>query len=345
MTTICTKRRGITIGCRVIKNIRRWTALLLLILLFRSAAAQDDLAKLFTDSTADRQPVAATFKSDRIVNAQSNETVHRHDLTVNISHLFDDLAGSHGGVKTFFGLDNSTDIKIGIDYGFTDRLMAGISRSKGAAEVRNGNVYFNSLTQLWEGKLKYRLLRQTEDNHIPFALTLFANAMLSTRSALEDPSSDIHFQDFSDRWGFMGQIILARKFSRNISFAILPTYVRRNSVAFMDENDLFALGAGGRVKLTSRTAILFDYFFPFRSKKSKDYFKQQGVDFYPALSVGWEVETGGHVFHLSFSNATALLENQAIPYTTRSWLKGEFRLGFNIERTFTLGSKRTEDVQ
>ena len=319
--------------------VKRLIALLLMAILFDSARAQDDLLKLFNDSGEARRPVAATFKSDHIVNGESNETIHQHDLAVNISHLFDDIAGSHGGIKSFFGLDNSTDIKIGIDYGFTDRLMAGISRSKGAAEVRNGNVYFNSLTQLWEGKLKYRLLQQTADNHLPIAVTLFANAMLSTRSALEDPSSDIHFQNLSDRWGFMAQIILARKFSRNISLAILPTYLRRNFVAFMDVNNLFALGMGGRVKLTSRTAILFDYFLPFRNKNSKQYFRQQGIDFYPALSIGWEVETGGHTFHVSFSNSTAILENQAIPYTTRSWWKGEFRLGFNIERTFTLRSK------
>jgi hypothetical protein len=87
-------------------------------------------------------------------------------------------------------------------------------------------------------------------------------------------------------------------------------------------------------------AIIADYFIPFRSSTSRDYFSANGVTFYAPLSVGWEIETGGHVFHIDFTNATAILGNQFIPYTTRTWTKGEFRWGFNISRTFTLFSPK-----
>lgn len=307
------------------------------------ALAQDKgLAQLFADSTLipERQPVINTFKSPVIVNAQSNETLHKHDLVFNISHRFDDIAGNNGGVKTFFGLDNSTDIKIFFEYGISDKLTVGIGRAKGAPEFRYINVPFNSISQLWEGKIKYRLLQQTTDNHIPVAVTLFANAVVSSRSSDPSPSSDAHFQNFSDRWGFTGQVIFARKFSERLSIALLPTYIRRNYTAFMDENNFYALGLGGRWQFNPHMAIIVDYFIPFRSQDSKDYFAENGIKFYAPLSVGWEIETGGHVFHIDFTNATAILENQFIPYTTRKWGKGEFRWGFNISRTFTLFSKK-----
>lgn len=304
-------------------------------------AQENNLDSLFADSTLmpGHQMVINTFKSPVIVNAQSNETLHKHELVFNVSHRFDDIAGDNGGVKTFFGLDNSTDIKIFFEYGISDRLTVGVGRAKGSPEFRKVSVPFNNLSQLWEGKVKYRLLRQTTDNHVPIAVTLFANAVVSSRSSDAAAASDTHFNNFSDRWGFTGQVIVARKFSERFSFAVLPTYIHRNYVAFMDESNFYALGLGGRWQFNRHMAIIADYFIPFRSKESTDYFSAHGVTFYAPLSIGWEIETGGHIFHIDFTNATAILENQFIPYTTRSWGKGEFRWGFNISRTFMLFSK------
>lgn len=305
-----------------------------------SVMAQDNLSSLFSDSSLvpAHQPVINTFKSTLIVNAESNETLHKHDLVFNVSHRFDDIAGKFGGIKTFFGLDNSTDIKIFFEYGITDRLTVGLGRAKGSPEFRYVNVPFNSLDQLWEGKVKYRLLRQTMDGHVPLSVTVFANAVVSSRATDPTPASDAHFQTLSDRELFMGQLIIARKFSEFFSFAVLPTYLRRNYVAFDDQHNMFALGLGGRWQFNRHMAIIADYFIPFRTPASRDYFKANGVTFYAPLSVGWEIETGGHVFHIDFTNATAILGNQFIPYTTRTWGKGEFRWGFNIARTFTLFS-------
>ncbi|GAA4308274.1 DUF5777 family beta-barrel protein [Compostibacter hankyongensis] len=315
---------------------------LLLPVISAPVAAQESLSRLFSgDSLQQPQPVTATFKSDHIVNGQSNETLHRQDLVVNISHRFDDIAGKYGGIKTFFGLDNSTDIKIQLEYGISDRLTAGLARAKGAPEARATAIGFNSETQLWEGSLKFRLLQQTTDNKVPLAITLFSNAVISSRAALDDPTSDISFSDFGDRWSFTGQAIIARKFSDNFSLAVLPTYSRRNLVAFGDMNNLFSLGLGGRIKFTRHMAIIMDCFLPFRSRESRDYFKQQDITFYPPLAIGWEIETGGHVFHINFTNSTALLENQFIPYTTRSWTHGGFRWGFNISRTFSLSPRQS----
>jgi len=302
-----------------------------------SLKAQDDLDKQLDELVPKKVtlPVTATFKSPQIINGQSNETVHKHDLLFVVMHRFGDIAGQFGGIKTFYGLDNATDFLIGFDYGITDRLSFGIGRTKGSP---NGS---NSQTQLFYIKPKYRLIRQSIDNRMPVSVTLFGNAVVSGMAKdLLEPLSDSHFQKFSDRLSFVSQAIVTRKFSDDLSLALVPTYVRRNYVRFKDMNDLFALGMGGRMKISHRMALVADYFLSFRSSESKNYFLQQNkFRFYNPLGIGLEMETGGHVFNFIFTNSAAILENQFIPSTSSTWTNGGFRWGFSISRTFTLFKK------
>jgi hypothetical protein len=292
-----------------------------------NAWAQDDLAKMFdNDAPKTHEPVIATYKSTRIIQGHSPETLKKRELDFRVAHHFGDLGGEFGGAKTFFGMDNSADVRIAFEYGITDRLMVGIGRTKGAG----------SLTQLYEGLAKYRLLVQTTDDHTPVSVTLFGNAVASAMTSSTIVSDASHFDKFSDRVSYTGQVILARKFNRNLSLTLLPTLVHRNRVAYMDDTDIFALGAGGRLKFSKRLGLLLEYFYPFRSQSSKDYFEAQGKKFYNPLAVGLEIETGGHVFHINFTNSTAILENQFIPETTSTWQQGQFRWGFNISRRFSL---------
>jgi hypothetical protein len=302
-----------------------------------SLIAQEDLSKLFNDSATSKEhlPVIATFKSPRLINSQSNETIHKHDLLFIVSHRFGDIAGTFGGFKSFYGLDQSTDIQIAFDYGISDLWSVGIGRAKGAP---NGmNTHQNQLFYL---NTKYRLIRQTEDNRVPVSVTVFGNSAVSAMEKLEAVTSDASFQKFSDRMSYVAQAIIARKFSDNLSLALLPTYVRRNYVSYMDMNNLFALGVGGRMKVSHWMAVVVDYFMSFRKGDSKDYFRQQkDFRFYNPLGIGLEIETGGHVFNLSFTNATAILENQFIPSTSSTWTDGGFRWGFTITRRFSLFKK------
>lgn len=307
------------------------------------AFSQNDLSQLFPDSSMHPRhvPVTGTFKSSRLLLSNSNETIHKHDLVFYIEHRFDDIAGTNGGIKTFFGFDNTSDVNISFEYGITDRLTVGVGRCKGAPEIDissvSGNpLYINSVTQLWGASLKYRLLEQTTDDHEPVSVTLFGDAVASTMAASTDTFSDAYFHSLNDRLSYTAQMIIARKFSERFSLALSPTYVRRNFVAFGDMNNLFALGAAARYKYNAHQSIIMQYFIPFRSAASIAYYANQGVQFHDPWGIGWEAETGGHVFQVLFTNATAIYENQFIPSTTRSWAKGQFRWGFNLSRTFVL---------
>lgn len=297
-----------------------------LLLAAPAAMAQDNLGELFGKDSVRRDPVIATFKSTRIINGQSNETLAKGDLDFRVAHRFGDIGGSGGGSSTFFGLDNSTDIRIAFEYGITDRLTAGISRAKGS-----GNF-----TQLYEVLGKFKVLQQTMDNRIPVGVTVFGNAVASGMKSSPEKSDVNYFDSFSSRMSYTAQAIISRKFGDIISLAVLPTYVHRNRVGYKDMNNMFAMGVGGRLRFSKRVALVVDYFVPFRDEESKDYYESRGTKFYNSLGVGVEIETGGHVFHMNFTNSTAILENQFIPETVTTWTQGQFRWGFNISRRFSL---------
>ncbi|UKJ07607.1 DUF5777 family beta-barrel protein [Solitalea lacus] len=320
---------------QIITNKPKAVTLILVLMCLKSlgAMAQKADTAFASDSISGKNfPVIATFKSGLIINCQSNETLHKHDLLVDIAHRFGDIAGANGGVHNFYGLDNSTDIYISFKYGITDRFTIGAGRAKGAP---NGVNTFQK--ELYNLSLKYRLLQQTTDNRMPVSVTLYGNTIICGMEPLDLATSDADFQKFGDRLSFTTQAIISRKFNSNFSLALLPTYIRRNYVSFMDMNNMFALGVAGRFKFTKRMAIVADYTHSFRSSESKDYYKNENdFTFYNALGVGLEIETGGHVFNLSFTNSTAILESQFVPSTSSSWTSGQFRWGFNISRTFTL---------
>ncbi|MES2240564.1 MAG: DUF5777 family beta-barrel protein [Bacteroidota bacterium] len=307
---------------------------LLLLTCCKLSAQEQDLSQFIQSDSIekDTEPVYATFKSTRIVNGRSNETVKKSELDLVISHRFGDAGGHYGGIKTFFGTDNASDVKVALDYGLTNKWSVGVSRTKGATAIR----------ELYEANSKFKLLEQTQKNRIPFSITLFGNAVMSAMTSNVNPTVPDHFDRFADRWSFVGQMILTKKINSNYSVAVSPTYVHYNRVGHGDTNDHFALGFGARAKLTKRLALIADYFYHFKTGNRDAFFSSNGLNFYNPLAAGIEIETGGHVFQITFMNSTALLENQFVPYTTTTWEKGQFRWGFSISRPFALGKKKAK---
>jgi len=269
------------------------------------------------------------FYSQKLINANTVEVLRKGIMEFRVSHAFGDIGGSNGGVKNFFGLDNSFDVRIGFQAGLTNRLNVLLSRSKGASPVQ----------QLYEIGLKYQFLRQEEnDSKHPLSLTLFANSVVSSMNANDQEDQENSFKKFGDRTSEVVQLMIAKKIGK-ISLQLNPTFVTREYVINGDDKSLFSLGAGARIPLTSRFVFIADYFHTFRSQASKDLFADPGrgsLHFYDALGLGFEILTAGHIFHLNFTNATELLENRFIPRTVSNWGEGQFRWSFTISRNFII---------
>jgi hypothetical protein len=255
---------------------------------------------------------SASFKTTRIINSQSIENVAEGVLDFKISHRFGRV---NGGLSEFFGLDQAT-IRLGLDYGITDRLMIGIGRS--------------TVQKAIDGFAKFKVLRQSKGKkNMPVTLSLYSSIMVNAQP-WANPERENYF---SSRLFYTHQILLGRKFSNGTSLMLMPTVVHRNLVeSTAIENTVYALGIGGRQKLTNRLALTFEYIYVL---------PDQIADIYTnSLSVGFDIETGGHVFQLHFTNSLGMMDKQYITETTGEWGEGDIHFGFNISRVFTLKDTR-----
>lgn len=279
------------------------------------ASAQDDLLKLAEAAdSSDLKPnnTTATFKGTRIITGHSVQTNARQELVFLISHRFGTL---NSGAYNFFGLDNAV-IRLALEYGIADNLNIGVGRS--------------SHQKTFDGFLKYRFLRQQDRGwQRPVTAVLFGSTALnSLRPA--DPDRNIMFKS---RLTYTTQLLIARKFNQNLSLQLTPTWIHRNLVPTrQDENNVYALGIAGRHKITKRTSFNAEYFYLLPGHTADAYIN--------ALSLGFDIETGGHVFQLIFSNSIGMIEKTLIAENTGSWGKGDIYFGFNISRVFDLDKSR-----
>ena len=281
---------------------------------FAQTDSTDDLSNMLAETSgkAPKDYVYASFKTTRLINGHSIEQTGQGILDFKISHRFSTMSG---GVHDFFGLDGAT-IRLGLDYGITKDITVGIGRS--------------SLYKEYDGFVNARLLRQTKNDDMPITLSYVGGMSITSLEsskllgrALVSPEK----YPFSNRLYFFNQVLIARKFNNLFTLQLMPTHVHYNFVNTAAEpNDIFALGAGGRIKLNRRVTLNLEYYYQFNQLTGTT----------NSLSAGFDIETGGHVFQLHFTNSMGMTERTFIGQTTDKWSDGGFRFGFNIARVFTV---------
>ncbi len=279
-------------------------------LIVTSLKAQDIDALLEEVTGSDTQYASATFKSTRIVSGHSVERMPEGQLDFRISHRFGQL---NSGAYNLWGLDQA-NIHLSLEYGITDRMMVGVGRG--------------TYEKTFDGFVKFTLLRQSKGTRtMPVSVSYLSSAALN--SLKWHGEDKLHFWN---RFSYVHQLLIARKMNERISVEINPTFVHRNLVATeLDPNDLWSLGAGARVKLTRRISFNVEYYYVLSPLND---FRSQTT--YNPLSVGFDIETGGHVFQLHLTNSLAMIEKGFIGETTGDWLDGGIHVGFNISRVFAL---------
>ncbi len=305
--------------CLIIKvfKVRYINFIVLTILFFHNiTSAQDMMDMLEKNEPTKKEITKATFKSTRLVNMQTVESLGPRSLDFRISHHFGNL---ESGPESFWGFDNAASIRIALEYSYDGRLMGGIGRT--------------SQGKLMDGFLKYRLLRQSVDGDMPLSVTLFSSAYYTLEKDASAKSNGFdRYKDRANRFSYCSQIMLARKFSEKLSLQVSPTYIHFNQIETSDQsNDVWAVAGLARLKMTKRSAVVLEYTHNFNQ------FPTQGtIKFYNPLGIGYEIETGGHVFQMFLTNASGITETQTITNTTTSIEKWGIGFGFNISRVFAL---------
>lgn len=257
----------------------------------------------------------ATFKTTRLIDGHSVENTAPGVLDFKISHRFGTIGGVNGGAYNFFGLDIAR-MRMGFDYGITNTLMIGIGRS---TSLKTYDAFF-----------KWKILRQsTGKRKMPVTVSYVPTIGLIT---FRDTAT---YKFFSNRINFTHQLLIGRKFSEGLSLQLMPTVIHRNYPVDNGPNDVFAIGIGGRQKLSKRTSFNVEYYYQipkYRVPGSTN-----------VLSLGFDIETGGHVFQLHLTNSSSMTESNFITGNTGSWGKGDILFGFNISRVFTISKKHTKE--
>jgi Membrane bound beta barrel domain (DUF5777) len=292
-----------------------WGACLIFIALNYTTAAQDTtdiMSQLESEMEKATDYTTATFKTTRLINGHTVENVGGGVLDIKISHRFGQL---NGGGYELFGLDNAT-MRMGGDYGITNYLMIGIGRS--------------TYQKTYDAFFKLKILRQCKGKrNMPVTLSYVPTIALKTLKFADATRENY----FSSRLFFTHQLIVGRKFSKSTSLQLMPTFTHRNLVQLANEpNDLLAIGIGGRQKLSKRISLNAEYYYQLPGYKLQNTTN--------SLSLGFDIETGGHVFQLHFTNSQGMSERTFISETTGDWGKGDINFGFNISRVFTIGKRR-----
>lgn len=279
--------------------------LLCIFLCSSSLFAQDDLLSLLSDESLPTK-VNATFKGTRVINGQSIEIPAKRELQFVIQHRFGTI---NSGAYELWGLDQAT-MRMSLDYGVSETIALGLAR--------------NSFQKTYEASTKVKMLTQKSDDSSPISITSYHAVFINSLRWTNPDRENL----FSSRLSYVHQILIARKFNRDLSLQISPSYIQRNLVEREAmNNNYFALGFGGRYKLSSRVSFNAEYFYQFDRPMEA---------FTNSLSIGFDIETGGHVFQLHITNSQGMFERAFIGETLGKWSKGDIYFGFNISRAFQL---------
>lgn len=298
-------------------------------------------AKLYAQDTTDlmsqlekQEPLKtnytyATFKSTRIISGHSVENLGKGVLDVRILHRFAPL---NRGLYDFFGLDIAS-MRLGFDYGLTNNLMIGIGRS--------------TWQKTYDGYFKLKILRQSSGvRNMPVTLSFLSSIAVRTDLARKDTLNQRIETGFSDKTSYTSQLIIGRKFSPGFSLQVMPTFIFRhnridsintytknkdNLIYGQRRKSTFAIGVGGRLKVSKRVNITAEYYYQLPDTKP-------GIKF-NSISLGVDIETGGHVFQLHLTNSNGMTEKSLITDTDDKWKDGYIRIGFNISRVFNVGRR------
>ena len=274
------------------------------LLLSFSMVAQNDLLEELEQDSVTSQPTQAVFKGLKIINLESTKLVSKGNFYFIVAHRFGNVKT---GIEDFFGLDNAVT-RLQFIYGICDGLNIGVSRS--------------SLAKTYDMAVKYRVLQQNDSN---MPVTVVGYNMVVMNTGLDEDL--LPLLEFKHRLSYVAQVLVSRKFTDNLSLELAPSFFHDNYVAINDQdNSQFAIGVGGRYKITKRVSLNIDYAAHLNRASNSPYKNP--------LSIGADIETGGHVFQLHFTNAQQMTENGFLGQAVGDWSDGSFYFGFNLSRVF-----------
>lgn len=294
---------------------------------FTMVFAQDDLlGELQKDDSAKvkKEITTATFKSTRIINMHSSEITGYGNMQFMIIHHFGEMWSEKEGGGNFarlFGMNgNVANTYMSFDYSPLHWLNLGI----GFAGTSN-----------LEGIAKFKLLRQQTGVHnYPVSVVWVSNVNFNASKAVEAPNG-LKWNKFS----YLNQLLVARKFTENFSLQVMPSVIHKNIIAYGygNKHNIYSFGVGGRYKITAKKALTFEYTRQFNMFENVIDKTSEIVNYSPNLfSLGWDWDTGGHIFQFFVTNSTYATNINQMSVNSKKTRLGQISLGFNLNRSYAV---------
>jgi len=251
------------------------------------------------------EPVRNTFSSSTIIDNQTVMTPAKGGMEFIIHHRFGDMKT----VKDLFGLYGASNIRLGLTYGITDRIMVGFGTERDH--------------KMQEFLLKAALLKQTKSNNIPVSITYYANAVLDGRDKTLWGSNYY----YERRWSFLHSIIVARKINKRLSVQGSAAFAHFNQVDTIKTNDIIALTFNAKCKIVGPMSAICEYDYTVAPVKTLKYYQEQSK---PNASFGFDINTGTHNFQFFAASYRGIVPQQNYMFNKNDFTKGKWFLGFNI---------------
>jgi len=265
--------------------------------------AQDDLLSEIDDEGESSTAVSSVFKGLKIINFESTKLVGKGGFYFVVSHRFGSVKN---GFENLFGLDEAVT-HLNFIYGLTEGINVSASRS--------------SNQKIYELASKFRIIKQSE--RFPFSLVGYTSVLANTALSTDN----LPKLEFIHRLIYVAQLLISRKVNNKLSLQFTPTFFHDNYVANdSQDNSQYGLIFGGRYKLGKRWSFNLEYGTHLNRADNSLYNNP--------LSLGFDLETGGHVFQLHFTNSQFMNANGVLGNSTGDWSEGDFYFGFNISRSF-----------
>lgn len=271
------------------------------------------------DSIVDK-PERPAFEGSSIVDNQTNELFIKNTLEVMMQHRFG-LIDEENSLAGIYG--SGTNIRLALSYSVLDWITVGYGITK--------------TNRLSDFNLKAALLRQTRSGRIPVSVTYYGNVAIDGRNVdVKNPDGSYKpadadagvFLSRQDRYSYFHQLIIAKRFNSKLSLQIAPSISHFNAVNYLNENDRISIAFGGRYKISTQTAIIFDYSQPITD------FNDTNYNNHPGISLGAEFATSGHAFQIFITNFNGILPQQNYMKNTNDFFDKGILIGFNINRKY-----------
>lgn len=289
--------------------------------------AQDDLLGdlMKEDSATVKQNITiATFKATRLINLHSTEMTGVGNLQFLIIHHFGPMWEKNQEGANFARL-------FGLNGGFANTYM---SFDYSPKHWMNLGLAFTGNATL-EGTVKFRLMRQQTGLHnYPVSIVFLTTANVNFNKLVPAPNDF-----FWNKLSYLHQLLISRKITDKFSLQLSPSMVHNNITAYglANSNNIFSIGLGGRMKLTDKKAITFEYSRQLNMYENIVDKNGEIVSYAPdMISLGYDWDTGGHIFQFFITNTSNASNVLQLSQNVKKKTFGEYSLGFNLNRSYSV---------